>query len=615
MSYQLKVIKDNPIGFWPLDELYTSFYSVSTYNDAATTYNEPAYYNSSAIYTSAASDYSGCGNNGTYSGDFTLNDYILPLVSGGLYGTSITNNGSIQFPLVYDYNGIELKGGLATKYTSDNDFTLECWVYPKISSAALTPIFADDANNIGIYYEDGNIVFLLENKRLDFRLPSINQSLHICATYTPTSISLFINGERAGSIFYDKYTFTNSSFLPQVGPTTISSDSFIIDAPAVYRYALPQEKIKMHFNAFSGINPIQIVGPDNGILFTLSEKSIKKTFSYSYPFNKKWNQFEADGLYYEETENYITVDTDLNPVVLYDIFSVPSAISFISSKAEWSGTKGVSVEISTDGTNYTECVNGSAIPGYIYGNNSFSSNTVIYVKITLDSSDISKFFPKLYSLSFNFYSSKVLFADNHGEDIEPEQSNLTLWDYDLSSEDYPVLLRNKNNGIRPYDSGFPINTFMSVRTIEMFFTPISLSSNHLFYHDSAYYSWNNAGVVTKSGISAIYINGVDKTSATNISSFIYPDELYHIVIVLSSAISNKIWFNVKVTGGVWSGSGPRNLYKNIAIYPSAFSSSLALSHYELYTQKPSALSQDTSMTFTENGYQVHNYDWIVVKSI
>ena len=52
MSYQLKVIQDYPIGFWPLDET------------SGTT----------------ATDISGCGNNGTYTGSLTTN--LLPLIPG-----------------------------------------------------------------------------------------------------------------------------------------------------------------------------------------------------------------------------------------------------------------------------------------------------------------------------------------------------------------------------------------------------------------------------------------------------------------------------------------------------------------------------------------------------
>ena len=56
MSYQLKVIKDYPIGFWPLDESSGS----------------------------TASDISGCGNNGTYHGSPATN--ILPITCPKYFG-------------------------------------------------------------------------------------------------------------------------------------------------------------------------------------------------------------------------------------------------------------------------------------------------------------------------------------------------------------------------------------------------------------------------------------------------------------------------------------------------------------------------------------------------
>ena len=98
MSYQLKVIKDYPIGFWTLDE------------SSGTT----------------ASDISGCGNNATYVGSPASN--ILPLVSGGLSGTRITNTAYITVPVTKDYYGATVGAGFATSYTSDNDFTIEAWI-------------------------------------------------------------------------------------------------------------------------------------------------------------------------------------------------------------------------------------------------------------------------------------------------------------------------------------------------------------------------------------------------------------------------------------------------------------------------------------------------------
>lgn len=250
MSYQLQVIKDNPIAFWPLDE----------------------------ISGTTAIDASGSGNNGTYSGSLTTN--ILPLVTGGVSGSLINTLNYVSLPISYDYNGDAAFGGLATKYFSDNDFTLECWVYSKILSTSLTPIFADDTSKVGIYYEDGNLVFRVENKRLDFRLPSVDQALHICATYTPTSMSLFVNGERAGSIFYEKYRFTSSTFLPKIGPTANITDSFIIDAPAVYRYALPKEKLNHTLIYLTGLAQYKLLGQTAEYYLAYLIKVLKNIFIF-----------------------------------------------------------------------------------------------------------------------------------------------------------------------------------------------------------------------------------------------------------------------------------------------------------------------------------------------
>ena len=90
MSYQLQVIKDNPIAFWPLDEL------------SGTT----------------ALDISGSGNIGTYYGSLATD--ILPLVSGGVSGSLINTLNYISLPIIYDYNGDTALGGLAMLDLSKN---------------------------------------------------------------------------------------------------------------------------------------------------------------------------------------------------------------------------------------------------------------------------------------------------------------------------------------------------------------------------------------------------------------------------------------------------------------------------------------------------------------
>jgi hypothetical protein len=593
MSYQLKVLKDYPIGFWLLDE----------------------------ISGTTASDSSGCGNNGTYTGSLTTN--IFPLIPGGVSGSKITTTQYITLPVTKDYYGSTASGGFANKYTSDNDFSLEVWIYPNITTTNTTTIFADPTENIGIFWDKGNIAFNLDTERLDYTCEESTRSMHIVCTYSVTSMSIYVNGVLAASKTLDGFAFTNTSVQLQIGPTANVADSFIVDAPAVYRYSLSIDQIRSHFNYANTISPLQIVEPDEGQLFLTSDNNIKKPFVFRYPSDKQWSEFYDANLYHDQLENYISVvptDTVTSKTfTIYDQFSIPSSAGFMSSKVEWYGTAGVTIETSTDGVTYTACENGRLVPQYKEG--SFSNTGMVYVKITLATTDASKYLPKLYNLNFYFYNTKRIYAANGGDFIDSMQPtagtvDASIWDYDISSLVYPILSRKTDNGIRPHAPGFFIDTLDNIYSVEMMFTPVSTAANYLVFSGSnTYFSWNGSGVIAKNNISAIYVNGVDRSSATNISAFLTAGETHHIVLVFSSTVTTKIWFNVKVLSNTWTDAGPRNLYSYISIYKTQLSQTVAQNHYNLYTAKTITTATVPSMTVTESAVNVYNKDWRVIKSI
>jgi hypothetical protein len=88
MSYQLKVIKDHPIGFWMLNETSGN---------------------------STALDYSGCNNNGSYTGSPATN--ILPLVPGGGSGTPNTGGGGAAAGGSTNTGGSGGSGIIIVRYT------------------------------------------------------------------------------------------------------------------------------------------------------------------------------------------------------------------------------------------------------------------------------------------------------------------------------------------------------------------------------------------------------------------------------------------------------------------------------------------------------------------
>lgn len=389
MSYQLKVIKDYPIGFWPLDE------------SSGTT----------------ASDISGCGNNATYVGSPAAN--ILPLVSGGLSGTKITTTSYITVPVTKDYYGATVGAGFATSYTSDNDFTMEVFINSSIESSSVVRLFGDTANNIGLFWDKGHIVFKVSaTEYVISPLTYSKKVLYLAGKYTGESIELYIDGVLAESKSLTNFKFTNTTLGLQIGPTTTSGDEFTVDAPAVYRYGLLDKTILRHYIDANITSPaIQVAYPDEGVLYSGSDANLRPSFDYSYPVNKPWTNWLDDNTYYDlvnkEIGFYETDTVEAKTFIIQDFITIPSELNLVTSKVEWRNDLGITVESSIDGISYTQCVNGQPIPQYT--KDAFDASGKLYIKITMSTTDASKYLPKLSFFCIAFYSNKDIYADNYGD--------------------------------------------------------------------------------------------------------------------------------------------------------------------------------------------------------
>lgn len=581
MSYQLKTIKDSPMGFWTLDESSGSI----------------------------AYDKSGCNNHGTYVGSPASN--MLPLVPGGLSGTKITNTAYATFPVTKDYYASTVGAGLANKYTSDNDFSLEVWVNQSIESNNETPLFADTTNNIGLYWHKGDIVFKVSStESIRYCIPYSKRALHLVGIYSVSGISLYIDSAPVASKSLSNFKFTNTTTTFQTGPTTDAGDAFVVDAPAVYRYALGSQAIRRHYvEGNVTVSPIHVVFPDNGVLFSGTDANIRAPFDYSYPVNKPWTDFVNSDTYYDAAQKHITFyqteTAQAKSLVINDYFLVPSQINLITSKVEWRNDLGITVESSADGTTYLPCTNGQPLPQY--NKDSFNSNGRVYIRITMSTTDASKFIPKLSFFCITFYPDRTIYADNFGDKIT------STTDYYLGSLNYPILSRNYMNGIRAKSgSGFDLTTASSIKSLEMFFTPATLAANTLFYASqgtTTRFAWNGSGTLSKANISKVYVNGVDISSATNITNYFLDEEPHHVVLVFTAPVTGTFKFNYETTGG------PSNLYKNIAIYQDELTAGKVETHFELYTGKPVETITESAITLTELEPVYYNNDWIVLQSV
>ena len=579
MSYQLKVIKDYPIGFWPLDE-----------SSGAT-----------------ATDISGCGNNGTYTGSPATN--ILPLVPGGVSGTRITNTAYVTFPITKDFYGANVGAGFGTKYTSDNDFTLEVWINQSIESSNETPLFADSTNDIGLFWENGDVVFKVsDTNSIRWAIENPTKSLHIVGIYTGGSIKLYVDGEEVATEIVENFKFTNTSISLQSGPTIVNTDSFIVDAPAAYRYSLSKFSILKHFvDGNISCQPLHIAYPEEGTLFSCTDARIKVNFEYVFGVDNNWSDLINSDSYYDEAKGYVsfykTETSTPKELIIERSFLIPSDIGLITSKVEWSNRLGIRVySKESESASWQECTNGRPLPQYQKG--AFNSSNQVFIKVVMSTTNASKYLPRLSKLFIRFYSNNNLFADNFGDKIESSS------DYYLGGINYHVLSREIDNGIRPKtNTGFDLTTISELKTVELFFTPEDISATTLFFDPttSSKFGWNGSGTVSKASVSKVYINGVDRTSATSISSHIVAKQPHHIVLVLSQSVTGTLHFNYETSGG-----GASHLYNNIMVYERELSDSQITSHFNLYTSKPAQSLAEPVITLTETAPKYYNNDYVVV---
>jgi hypothetical protein len=198
-----------------------------------------------------------------------------------------------------------------------------------------------------------------------------------------------------------------------------------------------------------------------------------------------------------------------------------------------------------------------------------------------------------------------------------EDAGISDYRITLGKLPYDILSRNSRNGLRTVvDSGFEITTTKGVRTLEFFYTPTAITDSGLVSstatngYSASVINWHNSGTVSKTNISALYVNGVNKTSEANVSAIFKPGQLHHVIVVFSSAISNDIRFNYSLYGSVSA------LYQYITLYETAFNSTQAAANYDLYIRKQSSSITDSStVTTTEDGVESYNNDWIVIQSV
>lgn len=578
MSYKNTVLNDFPNSFYLLDEVQSG--SIDDYVALLSQYpTYQALLNSGLTYAdingTPVYDYSGSLNNG-FASNASIKE-LMPLVSGGIRGTEVSSLTEIYY---------EPKG-IATKYYKDNSFSIEAWCALPANNVSAT-IVGDPSINTGIFYENGNIIFKVGTNKVEHTVSNA-QAIHVVGIFQSNLLSLYVNGSIVDTLSLTSYQFSNELATFKTGPCT---GRLVIDSVAFYRYALSNTQILNHYNeGIKEVNISQIVSIDAGYLFSMNTESMQRRFSYTYPVSKLWEELNISAEYLSSDQSYVYIpeSTGAKSFSFTDHFIVPNYLGITTSQIHWENdVKGILVEASINNVTWQTCVNGSPLPYFNKNDNQISD--ILYLRVTLSSDDSSRYLPILTSLDIAFYNSKNFYSDNSGYYAS------SSYDYALPKVNSKTLSYNRNNGLIMYNGhGFSLNSIPSVRSVELIFTP-QYNQNVLVSGASQIYEWNSAGAITKTGISSIYVNGINRTSETNVWDFLSVNNPHHIVINFTAA-ATSIKFNQNQND---SKSGLGHMYNNVAIYENALSVNSILNHHLLYTGNTINLISDTSFSISES---------------
>lgn len=301
MSYINLIQKDNPTITWSLDE--DPFVS--------TTISPDKYLHSTG---------NGLFYNGTYSSD-TINAVGLPIVYGGKQSIKLESGQNIKVPSL---DKMSLKD-------SRNSSSLEFWVKVDKTSSSEQIIVkkydvdSDQSDDYAtcIFLKNDYVVFRLGKvgKYYEVSAPidSINKPLHIVASYSPTAISLIVNGiSKTKSIsnpdsLFPAYDAADEYFyflLPSV-ITNIQVDSI-----ALYSYQLPRERAIKHFVYGCGYSvPSEFINNNSGVFYNFSMDNQLALKKYDMGQGSGWSITQANNCLIENGS--LTIKTKQEPKTLF----------------------------------------------------------------------------------------------------------------------------------------------------------------------------------------------------------------------------------------------------------------------------------------------------------
>lgn len=274
MSYQLRVLKDNPMGFWNLESGSGTDKSCGLFVSGTRTFN-----------------------NATVGAGVSSTD-VLPICTGDNNAVKINSTSTSKVTIPNNYT-IMYKGNEA------KEFSLEFFVaFDSIPTSAriltigstLTLDFVDSVAVLAVTDSDSKTTYGYVD------IPSYESQMNVCIQYSNKKFKLIINGlsETTATLYNGAYFKDTSSAATSIvfGPYAASgSGYYILDAIAIYPYLLSPQQIKAHLIwSMSDSNPTIYTIASGGGYINPDEEDGHVDQQYLYDKDDDWKSGTLDNL-------------------------------------------------------------------------------------------------------------------------------------------------------------------------------------------------------------------------------------------------------------------------------------------------------------------------------
>lgn len=251
--------------------------------------------------------------------------YGVPLVFGSTNTTKIYRADDDNPSIILPGQGFLNKSG---KY---NSYTFEAWIRLDNLSVIPTKIIGPTKSLDGIYVEEGFISLKIGDYSQSYFVGKWYRPILLNLVYSPSNISLFINGSRVISL---NISTDNLSTFPEKEYDWIGIygndliDPFEIDCISICPYIVPDIILKKRFVYGQGSGEIKISNNEIDAETALIDYSASKyATNVIYPDVSKWS--EGFGVNTQTTSTYITTPDYILPEVRF------SNNSTLKNTSEW----------------------------------------------------------------------------------------------------------------------------------------------------------------------------------------------------------------------------------------------------------------------------------------